>query len=162
MSIREGLYPGSEFVSKRIVVKNGVNVHTMEYVRNKTDYFGGPQKQGFTENLVSGRQELWEVVLLNRKTGEQNRFRFGTSMSVGRSSSNESTAAGMVISNDMMVSKNHCTIIGTRNGLYVQDNNSKNHTFVNGNMVKEPMKLEQGDVIKIGATELCVSYGKVL
>lgn len=147
-------------MSRKIVVQGGVNVQNMQLTGNKASYFKGSVNRGLTSDLDLNNQNLWEVILVNRKTGEQNRFRFGTSMFLGRSQDNKECEIGMVISNDMMVSKKHAAIFGSGDALYIKDINSRNHTYVNGEMVKEIVRLQQGDVIKVGATELCISYGK--
>jgi pSer/pThr/pTyr-binding forkhead associated (FHA) protein len=58
-----------------------------------------------------------------------------------------------------MVSKVHAIIYGTDNTLAIADNQSKNHTYVNGERITMPHVLNPGDVIRVGRTEFQVTYG---
>lgn len=56
-----------------------------------------------------------------------------------------------VIINDNNVSRHHVQIIQEDGGSYfIQDMNSLNGTFVNGNKITHPTPLQQTDIVRIG------------
>ena len=63
--------------------------------------------------------------------------------SVGRDEDNQ------LIINDLSVSRHHCTILATNEGVKVRDQNSHNGTFVNDIPVSERI-LEHGDKLRVG------------
>lgn len=50
------------------------------------------------------------------------------------------------------VSRKHCALTGTPEGLWVRDLASQNGTFVNDVQVTAPVLLKPGDVLQVGAT----------
>jgi predicted component of type VI protein secretion system len=54
------------------------------------------------------------------------------------------------------VSRRHCLILNTPNGLVVRDLKSGNGTFVNDEPIEQETALEPGDVLRIGPLELQV------
>lgn len=52
------------------------------------------------------------------------------------------------------VSRAHCVIYEARGLLYIRDNNSKNHTYLNGRLVSGSVRLRSGDVIGLGRDAL--------
>ena len=54
------------------------------------------------------------------------------------------------------MSREHAKISVTSNGLSIQDLKSQNGTFVNGNKVSQPQKINAGDKLKCGSTEFTV------
>jgi len=65
-------------------------------------------------------------------------------LTIGRSSQNQ-----LQIS-ESSVSRQHATIIRTRKGIYIRDENSSLGTYLNGRRIVGPTKLKHGDVIQIG------------
>jgi len=55
---------------------------------------------------------------------------------------------------DRLVSKQHCLVQRTQRGYEISDAGSRNGTFVNNKRVTEPVLLEAGDRIMIGATRI--------
>ena len=55
---------------------------------------------------------------------------------------------------DEFVSARHARFQARRDGAYVEDVGSTNGTYVNGDRVTKPRKLEPNDTVKIGETEL--------
>mgnify|MGYP001055925689 CR=1 FL=1 len=64
--------------------------------------------------------------------------------------------SGLVIP-DRRVSRQHAQIVRRKEGFVLLDNDSKNGTFVNGERIAAPARLEDGDVILIGDVELIFS-----
>lgn len=60
--------------------------------------------------------------------------------------------------NDFLVSRKHCALEATPNGILLTDLNSANGTYVNGRRVAK-IWLEEGDVVTVGNTDLTVHEG---
>ena len=65
-------------------------------------------------------------------------------LSIGRKDGNS------IVMSDQHVSGNHAKIIVRNNGLYLEDLNSTNGTYLNGNKLKGKAKLSNKDEIRIG------------
>jgi predicted component of type VI protein secretion system len=50
-----------------------------------------------------------------------------------------------------LISRRHCTLKGTLNGVWVRDLDSQNGTYVNDVAINEPYLMKPGDVLRIGA-----------
>ena len=71
------------------------------------------------------------------------------SFTVGRSFEND-----IAIDGDEFASARHLRVEPRRDGVWVHDLGSTNGTYVNGERIEEPRRLERGDVVAVGATEL--------
>jgi pSer/pThr/pTyr-binding forkhead associated (FHA) protein len=60
----------------------------------------------------------------------------------------------LVLDDDEFASVKHARIEPRRDGVWLQDLESTNGTFVNGSKVTRPRKLSPGDVIRVGETDL--------
>jgi ABC transport system ATP-binding/permease protein len=63
-----------------------------------------------------------------------------------------------IIIHDVLVSKHHCYLLGTPQGVQIVDTNSTNGTFVNGQRVKEAI-LQNGYVVTIGNSDMVFANG---
>jgi pSer/pThr/pTyr-binding forkhead associated (FHA) protein len=72
-----------------------------------------------------------------------------SAVTVGRAAEND-----LVLDSDEFASTKHARIEPRRDGVWVEDLDSTNGTFVNGKKVKERHKLSPGDVIRVGETDL--------
>jgi pSer/pThr/pTyr-binding forkhead associated (FHA) protein len=70
-------------------------------------------------------------------------------VTLGRSSEND-----LVLDTDEFASVRHARIEPRRDGVWVEDLDSTNGTFVNGIKLTRPQKLTPGDVIRVGETDL--------
>lgn len=96
---------------------------------------------------ISGRVSLTEV------SGEGSMYRktVESAIIIGK----EKAVCDVCIPNDNTVSRIHCRISRRGNEFFIEDQDSSNGTFVNGRRVmKKPMELVEGDVIKMGRTRL--------
>ena len=64
---------------------------------------------------------------------------------IGRSSEND-----LVITGDLMVSRNHAILYFDEGSILIEDLNSANGTFVNGNRIDSIIKLDEYDILKVG------------
>lgn len=73
------------------------------------------------------------------------KFILGENTSIGRGSNND------IVVDDQFVSHEHACISFYKNGHWLSDLNSTNHTYINGTAITDEVLLNGGDVIKIGA-----------
>ncbi len=66
--------------------------------------------------------------------------------------------AQLVFSQDELLSSQHCRLVYQKGGLYLEDMNSTNGTYVNGVPVRYQHLLEQDDIILIGSMELRINW----
>lgn len=64
--------------------------------------------------------------------------------------------------NSTLVSRRHCTLKNSPEGLWIHDLASQNGTYVNDVQVTEPVLLQPGDVLRVGATLFQVPVQKPL
>ena len=72
-----------------------------------------------------------------------------TAVTLGRAPEND-----LVLDSDDFASVQHARIEPRRDGVWVEDLDSTNGTFVNGVKLTRPRKLASGDVIRVGETDL--------
>jgi hypothetical protein len=72
-------------------------------------------------------------------------------LTVGRGGQND-----LVLAGDDFASARHARIEVRGDGVWVQDLESTNGTFVNGSRVTGAQRLDQGDVLRVGETDLRV------
>jgi pSer/pThr/pTyr-binding forkhead associated (FHA) protein len=70
-------------------------------------------------------------------------------VTLGRAADND-----LVLDSDEFASVKHARIEPRRDGVWVEDLNSTNGTFVNGMKLSRRQKLTPGDVIRVGETDL--------
>ena len=72
-----------------------------------------------------------------------------TTLTIGRGGQNDVSIEG-----DEFASARHARVEPRRDGVWVQDLGSTNGTHVNGVRIERPRRLADGDVVRIGETEL--------
>lgn len=75
-------------------------------------------------------------------------FEVHNALRVGRHPYNEVSLA------DPAASRYHCWITATDTGIFVEDLASSNGTWVNGRQVRVRQRLNPGDLLRVGSTEL--------
>jgi FHA domain len=70
-------------------------------------------------------------------------------LTVGRAAQND-----LAIEEDDYASARHARFEPRADGVWIVDTGSTNGTFLNGVRVEEPRRLQPGDVVRIGATDL--------
>jgi FHA domain len=72
-----------------------------------------------------------------------------SAVTLGRAAEND-----LVLDSDEFASVRHARISPRRDGVWLEDLDSTNGTFLNGSKVTRPQKLSPGDVIRVGETDL--------
>ena len=96
----------------------------------------------------------WKIILEDMSSGEINDFIFVQSVGIGRTTQDVAFEKFFSIPEDKRISKVHCSITMIDDGLYIKDEGSRNHTYLNGKKVQKPVLLQKEDVISIGETDL--------
>jgi hypothetical protein len=92
------------------------------------------------------------VVQRSPSLGEGDEFPLNSApLTVGRGGQND-----LVLTGDDFASARHARIELRGDGVWVQDLDSTNGTFVNGSRVAGAQRLDQGDVLRVGETDLRV------
>jgi pSer/pThr/pTyr-binding forkhead associated (FHA) protein len=90
------------------------------------------------------------VVVHSQVLGVGDEFELDSSpLTVGRAAQNDVSIDG-----DEFASARHVRVEPRRDGVWVSDVGSTNGTYVNGVRIDRPRKLVQGDVVRVGETEL--------
>lgn len=74
-------------------------------------------------------------------------YSIGQEISLGRSNNND------IVLKDPYISKRHFRIVKDENEYFIEDLNSSNGTYVNGERIFDVKKLAYGDIIKVGNIE---------
>jgi pSer/pThr/pTyr-binding forkhead associated (FHA) protein len=88
------------------------------------------------------------TLLISTESQPDERFRLRSVTAIGRGQDNH------VIVDDPFASSNHAVITWRENAWWIEDLNSHNGTFLNGELVARPSPLTAGDRINIGKTTL--------
>ena len=90
------------------------------------------------------------VVLKSPAIPEGTTFELDTSaLTIGRGGQND-----VPIEEDEFASARHARFEPRRDGVWVQDRGSTNGTYVNGAQLDRPRRLTEGDVVRVGETDL--------
>jgi pSer/pThr/pTyr-binding forkhead associated (FHA) protein len=90
------------------------------------------------------------VVLRSPALDEGTTFELNSSaLTVGRGVQND-----VPLENDEFTSARHARFEPRRDGVWVQDRGSTNGTYVNGMQIDRPRRLAEGDVVRVGETDL--------
>jgi hypothetical protein len=96
------------------------------------------------------RRALHLVVQRSPSLEEGDQFPIDSApVTVGRGGQND-----LVLTDDDFASSRHARIEVRGDGVWVQDLDSTNGTFVNGTRVAGAQRLDAGDVLRVGATDL--------
>ncbi|WP_418752147.1 FHA domain-containing protein [Frisingicoccus sp.] len=141
-------------------MRDGVDIKKQRLGSGKGDIFTGNLEDRATNIVADPALTVWNMVFQNICTGTSYRYRFCGKMYIGREPFGTSPDRMLRIKEDAWISKLHCMIYEEGHRLYLADLNSRNHTFVNEQKIEVPVVLKNGDVIRIGKTELKVLFGR--
>lgn len=114
--------------------------------------YSGGRDQGSRRS--SGKKRRWKIILEDTDTGEQYTYIFYDSLGIGRTTKEVAFEEFLSIPDDKRISKVHCAIVRSDDKLYLRDEGSKNHTFLNGKKIQKPIIIQKEDFISLGQTEL--------
>ena len=98
----------------------------------------------------------WKIILEDVDQQDQYSFIFYDSLGIGRVSASSEYDKFLSLPEDLRVSKVHCAIIRSGDKLYLRDEGSKNHTYLNGKQIHKPIVIQKEDVITVRETRLDV------
>jgi pSer/pThr/pTyr-binding forkhead associated (FHA) protein len=64
----------------------------------------------------------------------------------------------VILDTDRFTSREHAKIVKENNEYTLIDLGSTNGTYLNGQKISEPMKLNRGDIIRIGSNEFICNF----
>lgn len=94
------------------------------------------------------RGRLRALLVVRPATGDKNTYRLIDNFTVGRAPDND------LVLDDTFASQHHVKILATGDGFVLQDLDSTNGTFIDGNRVSELVPLHDGTTITIGKASL--------
>ena len=98
------------------------------------------------------RRSVWLVVQRSPSLEEGGEFPLNSApLTVGRGGQND-----LVLTGDEFASARHARIEVRGDGVWVQDLESTNGTYVNGSRIAGAQRLDAGDVLRVGETDLRV------
>jgi hypothetical protein len=99
-----------------------------------------------------GRRRGWRLTIVEPADERGTAFAVDGELTIGRAG-----GCGIALGADTFVSQVHARVFERDGSLYLEDLGSTNGTFVNGAPVAEPTRLQRGDHVHIGHTELEVA-----
>ncbi len=148
-------------MSDKIIVNNGVEVQNRQYISsNRGSFSSGVLKRGLTTKMDESNILMWEVIFIDFDKKTKYQYRFVDHMLIGRTPPASGEEVKFVLGSDMMVSGTHARIYIKEGKFIIQDMGSKNSTYVNGKKITEPCVLEQGSILKIGASKFQLLLGR--
>jgi hypothetical protein len=113
---------------------------------------GAAAAAGLGRGRAATRRSLCLVVQRSPSLEEGNAFPIDSApVTVGRGGQND-----LVLDGDEFASARHARIEARGDGVWVQDLDSTNGTYVNGARVAGAQRLDAGDVVRVGETDLRV------
>lgn len=103
---------------------------------------------------AGGKKKRWKIILENTTTEERFDFIFYDIVGIGRTTKEVAFEQFLPIPDDRKISKVHCAIVRNKDKLYLRDEGSKNHTYLNGKRVQKPILIQKEDIISMGETDL--------
>lgn len=123
------------------------------------DYEPEPRRRPVREQAErrtssASAKRRWKIILEDVDQQDQYSFIFYDSLGIGRVSASSEYDKFLSLPEDLRVSKVHCAIIRSGDKLYLRDEGSKNHTYLNGKQIHKPIVIQKEDVITVGETRL--------
>lgn len=144
--------------NKKIYIKNGVDIGQREVKEGFDQDIELIDKNDFETICTSGklrkekqrsRKREWEIRLVDIMTGELYAQTFLGELLIGRVWQRENVGAQLVLKYPG-ISKRHCRIFEENGSIYIIDEGSLNHTFVNQKEVVQKTQICDGDLLTIG------------
>lgn len=120
------------------------------------DYMDRPAKKArkSAPSNTGVKKKRWKIILENTHSGERHTYIFYDGLGIGRTTKEAAFEEFFPIPYDRKISKVHCSIVRSQDKLYLKDEGSKNHTYLNGKRIQKPIYIQKEDIISIGETDL--------
>ena len=154
---------GDEGVGNKNVIVNsyGIDVGNRQMGGNQEQYFKGMSGEMPVTALLNQKgyrpsYSCTQIIFHNVENGREIRGDFGSYLDIGRGRWAE--AEFLHISDNPMVSNRHCRIVREYGAVYLEDLQSRNHTYLNGYQVEQHMQVKSGDIIALGSEEFRITF----
>lgn len=153
----------SNLGKRNIIVNRGINVATGQIGSNQDKYFRGMsgeidticinqmQKQGYVPP-----NSYTQIIFCNMESGHTITKNLTGCLDLGRGTWEETSF--LHISENPMVSNRHCRILRENGAVYLEDLNSRNHTYLNNRKVAQRMQIKSGDIIALGPERFSITF----
>lgn len=113
---------------------------------------------GDTQMLMGDMGEMEDSITLVCVSNPYSRFEISidSPVIIGRNAK----ACNIVIDSDKSVSGRHCKIYAHNREIYIEDLDSLNHTFVNGEEIHNAIRLHPKDILKFGRIEYEIRFNE--
>lgn len=135
-------------------ISGGVDIYTGQ-ITSDNNYFKGMSNELRDTIVVGGvKQNSVHISLINMSSENQKTYEINLTdkIIIGRNKAN----GILTIDNDSMISHQHCALYLKNGNVYIEDLNSSNHTFLNDDIVLKPERCYDGDLIRVGQTNLMI------
>lgn len=105
------------------------------------------QEDDTEETIILEKESPYRAVLIRKKTGEVYRITKAETL-IGKSQE-----ADLVVYENPVVSRQHARILSVNGEYYLEDMDSKNHTYLNGKKITEPTRLADKAQIRFADEE---------
>lgn len=148
---------GSNTNKNDVYVDGGYNIETGLKENLSGKIFVGTEHNGAETYLMYGvgrNENIMPVNIYNLNHGQSYQYVNESEIYIGRDINRNNLRNFLYISDDGAISKVHCRILVNSSDAFVEDMNSSNHTYINGKITNGRVKINRGDIIKIGKTKL--------
>jgi len=143
---------GPKHRRRDIYASGGADLETGQIIADD-NYFRGMSGENLETVLVlDGLRCAVPTVTLRDTSGYLCNVSLSTPLTIGRES-----GRGYFTVRDPAASRVHAIVFANGDRVYIQDNNSSNHTYLNGKMLDGVVECKNGDVIRVGKTNIQVS-----
>lgn len=141
---------------KDVFVDGGYNIETGLREDLSGKIFVGANQESADTYLMqeSGKSSHIIVNIYNLNQQQKYQYTDQAEIYVGRDVDKSNEKNYLYIGGDSAISKTHLRILADVSGIFVEDMNSSNHTYVNGRKIRTRVKIDRGDIVKIGRTKL--------
>ena len=127
----------------------GADLETGQIIADD-NYFRGMSGENLETVLVlDGLRCSVPTVTLRDTSGYLCNVSLSTPLTIGRGS-----GRGYFTVRDPAASRVHAIVFANGDRVYIQDNNSSNHTYLNGKMLDGVTECKNGDMIRVGKTNI--------
>ncbi len=148
--------------NKNVIVNSyGIDVLNRQMGGNQEQYFKGmsgeiPVTVLLNQGGYKPSYSCTQIIFHNVENGREIRGDFGSYLDIGRGTWAE--AEFLHISENPLVSNRHCRIVREYGSVYLDDLQSRNHTYLNGYQVEGRMQVKSGDMIALGSEKFRITF----